>query len=233
MPGTPHAPAPTRAVLARPARCSRRWPAAACLATAVLLVLAATPGPTAVAASTVPGADHRAWLAGSSPLHAGTVARDQARPVGGRPGGDARDEAGGTLDPAVVLPVPGPVLRFFVRPPQRWSAGHRGIDLAAAEGEPVASPVSGVVEFAGPVAGRTVITVLRPDGLRASLEPLDDVVPVGTAVTAGGVVGRVGSAAAGGGHCGAASCVHWGVRRGEEYVDPLSLLGTSPAVLLP
>lgn len=152
----------------------------------------------------------------------------------------------------VVLPVDGPVTRLFVRPAERWSRGHRGVDLAAEPGTPVRSPVSGTVEFAGPVAGRTVLTVVRGDGLRCSLEPLADVVEVGTPVTAGDVVGVVagqpggtgpgGAGATGGGtqtgggttaHCGRASCVHWGARRDGDYVDPLGLLEPVTTVLLP
>ena len=142
---------------------------------------------------------------------------------------------------AVVLPVDGPVVRLFVRPAQRWSRGHRGVDLAAEPGAPVRAPLAGVVEFAGPVAGRTVLTIVRADGLRASLEPLSDVLEVGTPVTPGDVVGLVatptvaGDAAHAGarGHCAPTSCVHWGVRRDGEYVDPLGLLEPVTVVLLP
>lgn len=135
---------------------------------------------------------------------------------------------------SVVLPVDGPVTRFFVRPPERWSRGHRGVDLAAEPGTPVRSPVTGVVEFAGPVAGRTVLTVVRADGLRCSLEPLTDVAEVGTVVTAGDVVAAVAAPSApGAAHCGATSCLHWGARRDGEYVDPLGLLEATTVVLLP
>lgn len=142
-------------------------------------------------------------------------------------------------DRDVVLPVDGPVTRFFVRPPERWSPGHRGVDLAAEPGAAVRSPISGVVEFSGPVAGRTVITVVRADGLRSSLEPLADVLDVGTQVAAGDVLGVLapspgtGASATGAAHCPPASCVHWGARRDGEYVDPLGLLEPDPIVLLP
>lgn len=127
-----------------------------------------------------------------------------------------------------MLPVDGPVTRLFVRPAQRWSRGHRGVDLAAAPGTPVRSPVTGTVEFAGPVAGRTVLTVVRDDGLRCSLEPLADVAEVGTPVSAGDVIGVVA-----GGHCSPDPCVHWGARRDGDYVDPLGLLDPVTTVLLP
>jgi len=161
-----------------------------------------------------------------------------ARPAETPWAGSAARRAGPDV---VVPPVDGPVTRFFLRPAERWSAGHRGVDLAAEPGTTVHSPVSGVVEFAGPVAGRTVLTVVRPDGLRTSLEPLADVAEAGTRVAAGDALGVLaapavpaGSAAAGAtGHCGTVSCLHWGARRDGEYVDPLGLLEPDAVVLLP
>ena len=36
------------------------------------------------------------------------------------------------------------------------------------------------------------------------------------------------------GHCNTLPCVHWGVRRGDEYINPLSLVtDLRPSVLLP
>jgi hypothetical protein len=34
-------------------------------------------------------------------------------------------------------------------------------------------------------------------------------------------------------HCAPRTCLHWGVRLGSRYVDPLTLLGRGPPVLLP
>ena len=48
---------------------------------------------------------------------------------------------------------------------------------------------------------------------------------------AGTAVGTVGRDP---GHCAPRTCVHWGVRAGDTYVDPLDLLaGFGPVVLLP
>ena len=125
------------------------------------------------------------------------------------------------------------VLAPFDPPLQNWLPGHRGVDLAAAAGEPVRAPSAGVVTFAGPVAARDVVVVTHDDGLRTSLEPVIGTAPRGTRVAAGDVVGTVqgsdGEAVAS--HC-AGACVHWGVRRGERYVDPLALLGERPAIVL-
>ncbi|MFF2267597.1 M23 family metallopeptidase [Cellulosimicrobium cellulans] len=125
------------------------------------------------------------------------------------------------------------VLAPFDPPRQNWLPGHRGVDLAAAAGEPVLAPAAGVVTFTGPVAGRDVVVVTHDDGLRTSLEPVTGTVPRGTRVAEGHVVGTVqgsdGGAVAS--HC-AVACVHWGVRRGERYVDPLALLGARPPIVL-
>ncbi|WP_141390310.1 M23 family metallopeptidase [Cellulosimicrobium cellulans] len=125
------------------------------------------------------------------------------------------------------------VLAPFDPPLQDWLPGHRGVDLAAAAGEPVLAPAPGVVTFTGPVAGRDVVVVTHDDGLRTSLEPVTGSAPRGTRVAAGDVVGTVqgsdGEPVAS--HC-AATCVHWGVRRGQRYVDPLALLGERPPIVL-
>ncbi|MBD5788190.1 M23 family metallopeptidase [Cellulosimicrobium terreum] len=124
------------------------------------------------------------------------------------------------------------VLDPFDPPVQNWLPGHRGVDLAAGASEVVRSPADGVVTFAGPVAGRDVVVVTHDDGLRTSLEPVTADVGRGSRVAAGGVVGVVQSGA--GGHTArcTTTCVHWGVRRGETYVDPLGLLGDRPPIVL-
>lgn len=126
-----------------------------------------------------------------------------------------------------ILPVQGAVLvRGFEEPAVRWGPGHRGVDLAVTVGTPVGSPAAGVVVFAGRVVDREVITVRHADGLRSSLEPVSADVAVGAAVAPGDVVGHLGT----GGHC--TGCLHWGVRDGERYLDPLSLLGSDGVVRL-
>ncbi|MFD6166126.1 M23 family metallopeptidase [Oerskovia sp. NPDC060287] len=145
---------------------------------------------------------------------------------------------------AWVAPVVGEpvVLRPFLPPDQDWLAGHRGVDLGAAPGDAVVAPEAGVVTFAGTVVDRGVVVVLHDDGLRTSLEPVTGSVAPGTRVGRGEVVGTLegghggggGNEAAAAGHCLPSSCLHWGVRRGEVYLDPLTLLAPrEPIVLLP
>ena len=131
-----------------------------------------------------------------------------------------------------VAPVPDPVVRArFDAPQARWSAGHRGVDLDAPADSPVRSPGAGVVIYAATVVDRGVVTVRHPDGLRSSLEPVAAHVDVGTVVAAGDALGLVQEAPATT-HC-EPRCLHWGVRDGQTYLDPLSLLTTEPVVLLP
>lgn len=109
-------------------------------------------------------------------------------------------------------------------------SGHRGVDLAAAhDGVPVTSPEAGTVSFAGLVVDRPVITIDHGNGLRSSFEPVESPLTAGDVVAKGEVIGTLLP-----GHCGTVACLHWGVRRGDEYVNPLEfVLDLRPSVLLP
>ncbi|WP_320781177.1 M23 family metallopeptidase, partial [Streptomyces sp. CRN 30] len=104
--------------------------------------------------------------------------------------------------------------------------------------EAVRAVAAGRVAFAGRVAGRGVVSVDLADTggppLRTTYEPVRPSVEKGDTVTAGAPVGAV---EAPGAHC-PAGCLHWGLRRGDTYLDPLSLLPpwllrTGPSRLLP
>ncbi|WP_454085040.1 M23 family metallopeptidase [Georgenia sp. Marseille-Q6866] len=117
---------------------------------------------------------------------------------------------------------PGEVVRPFAAPPERWAAGHRGVDLALPAGADVGAAGDGVVAFAGRVAGRGVVSVDHADGLRTTYEPVTATTRRGAQVTAGQVIGVLESL---GHHCPDEPCLHWGARRGRDgYVDPLTLL---------
>jgi murein DD-endopeptidase MepM/ murein hydrolase activator NlpD len=144
-----------------------------------------------------------------------------------------------SAEPAAAEPAPSwqwplsprpSVLRDFDPPPKPWLSGHRGVDLAtASDGAQVTSPAAGTVSFAGVVVDRPVITIDHGNGLRSSFEPVDSSLAAGAAVGAGQVIGTALP-----GHCPGASCIHWGVRRGEDYVNPLQfVLDLRPSILLP
>jgi murein DD-endopeptidase MepM/ murein hydrolase activator NlpD len=130
---------------------------------------------------------------------------------------------------AAPLPEAG-VTRSFDVLPSRYTAGHRGVDLAGAPGTPVLAAGDGVVAFAGMVAGRPVVSVDHPGGLRTTYEPVDPSVGAGQAVARGSPLGTLRAGHAG---CPAAACLHWGLRRGEDYLDPLALLAVPRVRLLP
>ena len=141
------------------------------------------------------------------------------------------------------------VLHPFEKPAQRWSAGHRGVDLAVPENDRrVYAPAPGKVVFSGTVVNRKVLVLAHPDGRRSTFEPMDEALPVGTTVAAGEVIGTVAVTAGGNSErpyrrC-TTVCLYWGVRQGgargdgsgkaAEYINPMSLLGSKePSILLP
>lgn len=128
------------------------------------------------------------------------------------------------------LPDEPEVTRRFDPPDSPWGGGHRGVDLAAPPGTTVLAAGPGVVSYAGVLAGRGVVAVRHDGGLRTTYEPLAVTVRVGQRVSAGDVLGTL---AAGHLGCPRTACLHWGLLRGDTYLDPLSLLGSGPVRLLP
>ena len=130
-----------------------------------------------------------------------------------------------------TAPVGEPsVTRAFDPPSSPYGPGHRGVDLAGAPGVAVRAAGDGVVAFAGMVAGRPVVSVDHAGGLRTTYEPVDPDVGAGTRVSRGAVLGTLAAGHAG---CPVAACLHWGLRRGETYLDPMTLLDPPRVRLLP
>lgn len=197
-------------------------------------------GPTARVAG--PAMEH------GTPAAAGRV---DGHGGGGDSGGGGSGGAKASAGPRVEIPteerawpVAGPagiqptVLRGWDPPPSPWAAGHRGVDLGSSAGAAVRAAAPGRVAYAGTVAGRGVLTIEvsrsgRPP-LRTTYEPVDPTVRKGQHVTAGQ---KVAVLQRGPFHC-RAPCLHWGLRRGKTYLNPLSLLPRSmllggPSRLLP
>jgi murein DD-endopeptidase MepM/ murein hydrolase activator NlpD len=128
--------------------------------------------------------------------------------------------------------LPAPAVRTPFRAPEHvYGPGHRGVDLAGTAGQPVLAARAGAVVFAGPVAGRGVVSVQHDDGLRTTYEPVRPLVAAGAVVRAGDVVGLLDDGHPG---CPSSACLHWGVRRERtEYLDPLVLLRPPRLRLLP
>lgn len=130
------------------------------------------------------------------------------------------------------LPLAGTptVSRGFTPPATAYGAGHRGVDLAATPGASVLAAGAGQVTYVGLLAGRGVVTVTHAGGLRTTYEPVTAGVRLGAQVLRGAVLGTV---ARGHASCGGATCLHWGLLRGDAYLDPLGLLHEAPSRLLP
>ncbi|MEU8864215.1 murein hydrolase activator EnvC family protein [Streptomyces umbrinus] len=170
---------------------------------------------------------------------------------GGGPGGGLGGGPGGSSPPSPPADTPVPavgrawpvglrpsVIRGWDPPATTYGRGHRGVDLTAPPGAPVRAVAPGRISFAGRVAGRGVVSVeLNGTGdppLRTTYEPVRATAKKGTKVAAGEVIGVLEPT---GSHC-PASCLHWGLRRADAYLDPLSLLppwllGRGPSRLLP
>ena len=134
---------------------------------------------------------------------------------------------------ASSCPLPGwvgPVVADFAPPSERWGAGHRGVDVRGVSGSPVRSWASGRVYFSGDVGGKPVVSIalgssslgLAVDSSRVTrftYEPVHSTLQPGDRVERGQVIGLL---AEQGGHCAGGTCMHVGLRRGDEYLSPRS-----------
>jgi murein DD-endopeptidase MepM/ murein hydrolase activator NlpD len=117
----------------------------------------------------------------------------------------------------LLQPVDGPVAATFA--PRGRYAGHWGVDWLVPEGTGVRPAGAGIVSFVGSVAGNLTTTVDHGGGLRTSYSYLGSV-----AVTRGQLVTestRLGTS--GIGHN--VPALHFSVRLGDTYVDPLATMG--------
>lgn len=132
------------------------------------------------------------------------------------------------------LRPPPAVARGFDAPSPDWQPGHRGVDLPGSPGQRVYAAADATVVFAGLLAGRPVVSLAHPGGLRTSYEPVRAAVRVGQPVTAQTVLGEL---VAGHPGCPTAACLHWGAMwgpaSGADYVDPLGLLKSTRIRLKP
>lgn len=127
--------------------------------------------------------------------------------------------------------APAPVVVHPFEPPTaRWGAGHRGVDLAAVPGQRLLSPRPAAIAFAGTVAGVPAISLDHPDGTRTTYQPAVTAHEVGSPINQGEAFAVV---VPGASHCAPQTCLHWGLRRGKEYLNPLTLVEVVRIRLLP
>jgi len=135
--------------------------------------------------------------------------------------GSATAEADPTLPAASSWPLAGvpALVRGFDPPTSAWGAGHRGVDLAGSTDAPVLAAAAGTISYAGMLAGRGVV-VVDHGAVRTTYEPVQADVAVGDRVALGQQIGTLQP-----GHCTeGAVCLHWGLRAGDTYLDPLLLV---------
>lgn len=122
------------------------------------------------------------------------------------------------------------VTRPWEAPSDDYAAGHRGIDVRAPVGAVAVAVAAGTVSFAGPVGGRSVVSIDHGHGLVSTLDSVLPSVSAGDDVDQGSPVGTVTV-----GHCPAAApCVHLGARLDGRYTDPTPFLPAAEwPVLLP
>jgi murein DD-endopeptidase MepM/ murein hydrolase activator NlpD len=121
-----------------------------------------------------------------------------------------------------LRPVAGRVERPFLAPAFRFGPGHLGADLAAAPGTTVRASGAGTVVFAGVVVDAMHVVISHPGNLRTSYSFLASIrVHTGEEVARGAVVGTTG----GRGEQHDGWVLHFGLRVGDTYVDPMQLFG--------
>jgi len=112
------------------------------------------------------------------------------------------------------------IARGFDPPARNWLPGHRGVDLQAHSGQTVLAPANGTIAFVSQLAGRGVV-VIKHGRLRSTYEPVVSHLTIGTAVARGDKIGQL---RCGMSHCchgTQVKCLHWGLLRGSQYLNPL------------
>ena len=116
-------------------------------------------------------------------------------------------------------PVSGPITNGYS--PIGQYEGHWGVDYQVSAGETVSAPVSGIVTFAGPVAGMRSITIQPISGFKVSVSYLASIhVIAGGYVRTGHLIGIANGNSAHG--------VHLSTRIDGRYVDPIPQMGCVP-----
>jgi murein DD-endopeptidase MepM/ murein hydrolase activator NlpD len=129
-----------------------------------------------------------------------------------------------------IRPVDGPVVKGFTPPTTPYGPGHLGVHFAVPPGTSVRAANGGIVTFAGTVAGALDVVILHEGGLRTTYAFLaTTTVHAGESVVRGQVIGTTGGR--GPGHNG--DVLHFGLRRGDVYLDPMVLFGPTDVHLAP
>jgi hypothetical protein len=122
---------------------------------------------------------------------------------------------------AWLWPLIGPITQYFGQSLTKYGF-HNGIDIDGETGDPVRAARSGRVVVAGlyDQCGGLEVHIDHGDGLVSWYRHLSRIdVRVGARVAAGTIIGRVGATG-----CALGSHLHFAIRRGTTFVDPLRYL---------
>jgi hypothetical protein len=122
--------------------------------------------------------------------------------------------------PAYIPPVDAPISDPFRPPATPYGAGNRGLEYVTVPGTAVRASGDGTVVFAGTIAGALYVTLSHADGLRTSYSYLATIeVVTGQRLRQGARLGTTGDR------------LHFGVRSGDTYLDPVLLFAGGPVVV--
>lgn len=142
--------------------------------------------------------------------------------------------SGGPSLPVLTWPVQGRVVAPWDGPAGPYGPGHRGVDLAARAGQPVTAMGTGVVGWAGVVAGTAWVSIDHAGSVRTTVGPMATIaVDTGQAVTVATGLGTVTGLAHPVDPDGGVGSLHVSVRIDGVYVDPADLVGRLVPTLLP
>lgn len=126
--------------------------------------------------------------------------------------GEVGDDGNGR-DQVWHHPVSAAVVDGFRPPSSPYGPGNRGLEYGTALGDEVRATAGGRVTFAGNVGVSRFVVISHPTGLRSTYAYLDRIETlVGAAVTRGQPIAT------------AKAGFHLTARRGDTYIDPLSLM---------
>lgn len=120
----------------------------------------------------------------------------------------------------------------FQAPLWERGAGHRGVDFAINNDDPIQAPFDSMVFFSGKVFDRNVITLISQSGLKATFEPVCSTLTEGDLVKSEQAIGIICESDPGYElHC--ENCVHFSIRNDYGYLNPaLYFEGIAPSVLV-
>jgi murein DD-endopeptidase MepM/ murein hydrolase activator NlpD len=119
----------------------------------------------------------------------------------------------------LIPPIPGATqVKDFDLPSTTYAPGHRGVDYLSTFGTPVLAAADGVITHAGLIANRWTITVTH-NNLRTTYEPVKPIIKFGEFVRQGQIIGYLQQ---NGSHCFPESCLHFGLKEGKTYLNPIT-----------